>query len=42
LVVYDESKVEFLFVFTHAFPTLLGVERFAEPFVGLVDQRGVY
>ena len=42
LVVYNESNIEVLFVFTHAFPNLLGVERFIEPFVGLADQRGVF
>lgn len=42
LIVYKESKMEVLFLFTHAFPTLIGVERYIEPFVGLADQRGVY
>ncbi len=42
LVVYNESKFELLLVFTHAFPNLLGVERYIEPFVGLADQRGVF
>lgn len=42
LVVYDESKTEILFVFTHAFPTLDGIDHFIEPFVGLADSRGVY
>ncbi|MBC7659058.1 MAG: tetratricopeptide repeat protein [Chitinophagaceae bacterium] len=42
LIVYNENKVEILFVFTQAFPTLLGVERYIEPFIGLADQRGVF
>ncbi|MBC7530530.1 MAG: hypothetical protein H7318_03065 [Oligoflexus sp.] len=42
LVVYNENKVEVLFIFTHAFPNLLGVERYIEPFVGLAEQRGVF
>lgn len=42
LVVYNESKAEILFVFTHAFPGLDGIDRFIEPFVGLADSRGVY
>lgn len=42
LIVYNESKYELLFVFTHAFPTIGGIERYAEPFMSLVDQRGVF
>lgn len=42
LVVYDESRTEVLFLFTHAFPTMAGVQRYIEPFEGIVDQRGVF
>ncbi len=42
LIVYNETRVEFLIVFTHAFPTLLGADRYIEPFLDLADQRGVY
>lgn len=42
LIVYNESKFEVLFLYTHAFPTMAGIERYVEPFVSLVDQRGVF